>query len=217
MAGNLDQYLVDLLRKFGDWTYLILFGLAFAETILLLTPFLPGYSMLFAAGAIAGRPDSPLNPFLLFLGFIAAGSLGDCVNYALGRKAGGRILQMARTPKMKLKIKRTQDFFDLHSGKSVTIARFVPVVRSLAPLVAGIRHMSFRRFLSFNLLGGFLCVGLYFFGGYFFGSVPAVRANFWLVLVSIVVVSLIPAIIEIIRFRRERLPLPAAGTAQPPK
>jgi membrane-associated protein len=214
MAGNLDQYLVDVLRDFGDWTYLLLFALAFAETILVLTPFLPGYSMLFAAGAIAGRPEAPMNVILLFFGFVVAGSLGDSVNYMVGRNAGPRLMKIIRSPKMKTRVERTEHFFDQHSGKTVILARFVPVVRSLAPLVAGFRRMSFRRFLGLNLFGGALCVGLYLFGGYFFGSVPAVRANFWLVLVSIVIVSLLPALIEILRFRRQPAP---TGADQPPK
>ena len=218
MCGNLDQYLVDFLGDFGEWTYLILFGLAFCETIPFLTPFLPGYSMLFAAGAIAGRPEAPLNISLLFLGFLAAGSLGDCVNYLVGRHAGPKIVRSFRSPKMKARIARTEDFFDRHSGKTVILARFVPVVRTLAPLVAGLRRMPFRRFLRLNLFGGSLCVGLYLFGGYFFGSVPAVRANFWLVLVSIVIVSILPGLIEIIRYRRRPHETAiAASPFQPPK
>jgi membrane-associated protein len=172
--------------------------------------------MLFAAGAIAGRPEAPLNVFLLFVGFLAAGSLGDCVNYMIGRNAGPKVLRSIRSQKMKSRIERTEDFFDLHSGKTVILARFVPVVRSLAPLVAGWRCMPFRRFLLLNLFGGTLCVGLYLFGGYFFGSVPAVRANFWLVLVSIVVVSILPALIEIVRFRRRPAASPVS-TPQPPR
>ncbi|HET9886156.1 MAG TPA: VTT domain-containing protein [bacterium] len=213
MAGNLDQYLVDILRDFGNWTYLLLFALAFAETILVLTPFLPGYSMLFAAGAIAGRPEAPLNVILLLFGFIVAGSLGDSVNYMVGRKAGPRLMKIIRSAKMKARVERTENFFDQHSRKTIILARFVPVVRSLAPLVAGFRCMSFRRFLGLNLIGGALCVGLYLFGGYFFGSVPAVRANFWLVLISIVIVSILPGLIEIIRFRYH----PAPHPPQPPK
>jgi membrane-associated protein len=215
MAGNLDQYLVDFLRDFGDWTYLLLFALAFAETVLVLTPFLPGYSLLFAAGALSGRPEAPLNVILLFFGFIVAGSLGDSVNYMVGRNAGPRIMKIIRSPKMKARVERTENFFDRHSSKTIILARFVPVVRSLAPLVAGFRRMSFRRFLGLNLFGGALCVGLYLFGGYFFGSVPAVRANFWLVLVSIVIVSILPALIEILRFRRH--PAPASTGRRPHK
>ena len=218
LAGNLDQYLVDLLRDFGHWTYLVLFALAFCETVLVLTPFLPGYSVLFAAGALAGRPEAPLNVFLLFFGFVAAGSLGDSVNYLVGRKAGPRILSVIRSPKMKARIERTEDFFDHHSSKTVILARFVPVVRSLAPLVAGLRRMPFRRFLALNLFGGTLCVGIYLFGGYFFGSVPAVRANFWLVLVSIVIVSILPGLIEFLRFRHRPQPARTEARApQPPK
>lgn len=219
MAGNLDQYLVDLLRDFGDWTYLVLFGLAFCETILLLTAFLPGYSMLFAAGALAGRPEAPLNVYLLFFGFLLAGSLGDIVNYMVGRNAGPMFLRVIRSPKMKARIERAEDFFDRHSSKTVILARFVPVVRTVAPLVAGLRRMSFRRFVALNLFGGALCVGLYLFGGYFFGSVPVVRANFWIVLVSIVIVSILPGLIEVLRFRRrpQEAPAPQARTPQPPK
>jgi membrane-associated protein len=125
-------------------------------------------------------------------------------------------LGIFRSAKVKSRIEHTEDFFDRHSGKTVIMARFVPVVRSLAPLVAGWRRMPFRRFLLLNLFGGALCVGLYLFGGYFFGSVPAVRANFWLVLVSIVIVSILPALIEIVRFRRRPAASPASSP-QPPR
>jgi membrane-associated protein len=200
---QLDLHIIELLGAFGAWTYLILFALAFGETIWVLTPFLPGYSMLFAAGAIAGRPDAPLHPLILFIGFVISGSLGDSVNYAIGRGIGRRMLDSIRSAKMRQKVARTEEFFDLHSGKTVLMARFVPVARTMAPIVAGVRRMPFRRFLTFNVAGGMLCVGLYLFGGYFFGSVPVVQANFALVLISIVVVSLLPALIEILRFRRK--------------
>ncbi len=212
LAGHLDRHLVEALRAFGPWTYLVLFALAFGETILVIAPFLPGPSLIFASGAIAGRPDPALDVGILYIVFWVAGVLGDVTSYAVGKRFGPAFQRRFRGPDATSNYARTESFFDRHSGKTVLLARFVPVVRTMAPLVAGARGMPFRRFLAFVVTGGALCVAIYLLTGYFFGSIPAVRANFWLVLTTIAIASIVPAAIEWMRFRRER----AAGP-QPPR
>jgi membrane-associated protein len=214
-AVDLDGHLAEAIRTFGPWTYLVLFALSFGETILVLAPFLPGPSLLFAAGAYAGRPDSPLHAGALYLVFWFAGVVGDSTSYAIGRALGPRL--RSRVGSARENLDRTVTFFDRHSGKTVLLARFVPVVRSLAPLVAGARRMGWRRFLLFDVTGGALCVAIYLFTGYFFGSVPAVRANFWLVLLTIAVASIIPAFLEWRRFRRGETRAAQEKRAQPPR
>ena len=189
--------------------------LSFGETILFLAPFLPGPSLLFAAGALAGRPDSPLDIGPLYVVFWAAGVLGDSAGYAIGRALGPRL--RSRIQSAGTNLDRTESFFDRHSGKTVLLGRFIPVVRSLTPVVAGGRRMPWRRFLAFDAVGGALCVAIYLFTGYFFGSTPAVRENFWIFLLSIVVVSLVPALVEWRRFRREHSAPTRESGAQPPR
>lgn len=204
---------MEAVRTFGPWTYLVLFALAFGETMLVLAPFLPGPSLTFAAGAIAGRPDSQLDAGVLFFVFWGAGVLGDATGYAIGRRVGPAFRKLFKTGGEE-SLARTESFFDRHSGKTVLLARFVPVVRTMVPFVAGARRMGFRRFLLFDVAGGAMCVAIYLCAGYYFGSIPAVRANFWLILMSLAVVSIIPAVVEWLRYRRESSQTP--GT-QPPK
>jgi membrane-associated protein len=204
---------VEAVRTFGPWTYLVLFALAFGETILVLAPFLPGPSLTFASGAIAGRPGSQLDAGILFFVFWGAGVLGDVTGYAIGRRVGPAFRKLFKSGGEE-SLARTESFFDRHSGKTVLLARFVPVVRTMVPFVAGARRMAFRRFLLFDVVGGAMCVAIYLFAGYFFGSIPAVRSNFWIVLTTIAVVSMIPAIVEWLRFRRETARTKAL---QPPK
>lgn len=199
---------MDAIRELGPLTYAFLFLLAFAETILILTPFLPGPSLLFAAGAIAARPGAPLDVVILFFLFVAGGVLGDAVNFALGRAFGLRIAAHLRgksaTPHEGLA--QAKEFFEKHSGKTIVMARLVPGLRTLTPIVAGGSLIRFRRFAAFNLAGGFLAVAVFLFAGYFFGSTPLVRNHFALVIVGIAVISVLPAAIEWMRFRRERQP-----------
>lgn len=198
---------MDALRELGPWTYGFLLVLAFAETMFFLAPFLPGPSLLFAAGAIAGRPGAPLDVAVLYVVFTAGGILGDIANYALGRAFGPKVARLLRKGEAKTphpQVVRAERFFEHHGGKTILMARFVPGVRSLVPVVAGWKRMFFARFLAFNAMGGFLCVAVFLFAGFYFGGVPAIRGNFPLVIVGIAAVSMAPAILEWMRFGRGR-------------
>jgi membrane-associated protein len=207
---HVDRYLVDLVDMYGVWIYAILFAIVFAETGLVVTPFLPGDSLLFAAGAIAasGALDARIAIVLLAIAAIA----GDAVNYSIGRSAGHRIIQLARTDPRWARwvnpayIERAHAFFERHGGKAIVLARFVPIVRTFVPFVAGVAEMSYRTFALYNVTGGIgwvvICIG----AGYLFGNVPVVRENFSLVALGIVIVSLLPMVFEYVRYRRESSP-----------
>lgn len=196
---HLDQTLGDLVRQYGAWSYGILFAIVFAETGLVITPFLPGDSLLFAAGALAGLGSIRLDLAAGVL--IAAAILGDTVNYWIGQYLGHRLLAWGRLIR-KEHIDRTHAFFEKYGGKTIIIARFVPIVRTFAPFVAGIGEMTYSRFLAYNVIGAllwvFICVGL----GYLFGNLPLVKNNFSLVILAIIVISIMPAVVEFIRARR---------------
>lgn len=198
---HLDRHLGDVIARYGAGTYAILFAIVFCETGLVVLPFLPGDSLLFAAGAFAalGR----LDPWLLFAGLSAAAVLGDTVNYWVGHRIGapaysGRIRFIRQDY-----LRRTHAFFERHGGKTIVLARFVPIIRTFAPFVAGIGEMTYRRFLLYNVAGGMAWVGLFVWGGYWFGNLPVVRANFGLVVMAIIVLSVVPILVEIVRQRRE--------------
>ena len=206
-----DVYLQQLVATYGTWVYGILFAIVFAETGLVVTPFLPGDSLLFAAGALAG--GGSLNPTLTVILLIAAAISGDAVNYSIGRAAGTRIIQRARVdPRWGRWIKpayvdRAHEFFERQGGKAIVLARFVPIVRTFVPFVAGVAEMSYPAFALYNVAGAVgwvvICVG----AGYLFGQVPIVRENFSLVALGIVFVSLLPMLVEYLRHRsRTRQP-----------
>lgn len=207
---HVDRYLLELAANYGAWIYGILFVIVFSETGLVVTPFLPGDSLLFAAGAIAasGALDARIAIVLLAVAAIA----GDAVNYAIGRSAGHRIIQLARTDPRWARwvnpayIERAHAFFERHGGKAIVLARFVPIVRTFVPFVAGVAEMSYRTFALYNVTGGIgwvvICIG----AGYLFGNVPVVRENFSLVALGIVIVSLLPMVFEYVRYRRESSP-----------
>lgn len=207
---HVDRYLLELAANYGTWIYGILFVIVFAETGLVVTPFLPGDSLLFAAGAIAasGALDARIAIVLLAIAAIA----GDAVNYSIGRSAGHRIIQLARTDPRWARwinpayIERAHAFFERHGGKAIVLARFVPIVRTFVPFVAGVAEMSYRTFALYNVTGGVgwvvICIG----AGYLFGNVPVVRENFSLVALGIVIVSLLPMVFEYVRYRRESSP-----------
>jgi len=196
---HLDQTLGDLVRQYGAWSYGILFAIVFAETGLVVTPFLPGDSLLFAAGALAGLGSIRLDLAAGVL--IVAAILGDTVNYWIGQYLGHRLLAWGRLIR-KDHIDRTHAFFEKYGGKTIIIARFVPIVRTFAPFVAGVGEMTYSRFLAYNVIGAllwvFVCVGL----GYLFGNLPLVKNNFSLVILAIIVISIMPAVVEVIRARR---------------
>ncbi len=198
---HLDQHLLDLARTYGIWIYAILFLIVFLETGVVVTPFLPGDSLLFVAGAIAAAGEMNVHGLVLLL--IAAAILGDSLNYAIGRYLGPRVFRFEDTRFFKRAyIDRTHAFFERHGGKTIIIARFIPIIRTYAPFVAGIGAMAYRRFLVFNVTGAILWVLLLTYAGYFFGNLPLVKNNLTLVILGIIVLSILPGIFEFLRARR---------------
>ncbi len=197
---HLDHYLSEIIQNYGTLTYALLFLIVFCETGLIVLPFLPGDSLLFAAGTFAALGD--LNWGILYGSLLIAAVLGDSVNYEVGRYFGPKI---ARHEKLKFinkaHIEKTQQFYDKYGAKTIIIARFVPIVRTFAPFVAGIGSMSYQRFLRFNLVGAVAWVAICLAGGYLFGNIPAVKNNFSIVVLGIVFVSILPAMIEVIRHK----------------
>ena len=198
---HVDKHLVQLTATYGALMYAILFAIVFLETGVVVTPFLPGDSLLFAAGAIAAAPGSALNVHLLFLLLWVAAVAGDSLNYAIGNRLGPRVFREEWRFLSRKHLLRTQAFYEKHGGKTLFLARFVPIVRTFAPFVAGIGTMSYRRFLMFNVVGGFVWVSLFLYAGYFFGRLPLVRDNFSLVILVIIVLSVVPIAVEILRAR----------------
>ena len=196
---HLDRHLVVLIQEYGAWVYLILFVVVFAETGLVVTPFLPGDSLLFVAGTLAAAGGMDVGLLVLIL--CAAAILGDSVNYAIGKHAGERLVRGGRFVRRE-HIEHTHAFFERYGGKTIVIARFVPIVRTFAPFVAGIGQMSYGRFLLFNVGGGILWVVSLTLAGYYFGNLPWVKANLSLVIIGIVLASIMPAVIEYVRHRK---------------
>jgi membrane-associated protein len=199
---HLDQHLNRIVTDYGVWTHLILFAIIFAETGLVVTPFLPGDSLLFAAGALAALGS--LDPRLLIVLLIGAAILGDTVNYWVGAWIGPRAFSGNVRYLRKDYLERTHAFYDRHGGKTIILARFVPIIRTFAPFVAGVGAMSYPRFISYNVVGAVLWVGLFVPMGYFFGNMPTVKENFSLVILAIIAISLMPIVVEAIRARRSR-------------
>ena len=199
---HLDKYLDQIIQQYGALTYVFLFVIIFMETGLVVTPFLPGDSLLFAAGTFAAIGS--LNPWLLFVLLSVAAIIGDTVNYWIGNKVGERAYKGEIKFIKKEHIDRTHAFFEKHGGKTIFLARFVPIVRTFAPFVAGASKMSYGYFFSYNVFGGLVWVGIFNFAGYFFGSIPIVRENFELVIVAILVISVLPIGYEWIKARQER-------------
>jgi membrane-associated protein len=197
---HLDDHLAEIISQYGTWTYLILFLIVFAETGLVVTPFLPGDSLLFAAGTFAGL--GALDPVLLCLLLAAAGIAGDTVNYWVGRWIGPRAFSGNIRWLRRDYLERTERFYEKHGGKTIVLARFIPIVRTFAPFVAGVGHMHYGRFLAYNVGGAVVWVGLFVFAGYLFGNIPAVRDNFTAVIMGIIVVSVLPIAVEWYRARR---------------
>jgi membrane-associated protein len=209
---HVDRHLGGLIQDFGPWVYAVLFLIVFCETGLVVTPFLPGDSLLFALGALAAR-DSLSLPWLLVLLSVAA-ILGDSVNYWIGSLLGPRIFRGEQVRFLNKKhLERTHDFFERYGGKTIILARFVPIVRTFAPFVAGMGRMTYRRFMAYNVVGGLVWIGLFLLAGYWFGNLPLVKDNFTIVILAIIVLSVVPGVVEFVRERRrlQRLaPEPAA-------
>lgn len=198
---HLDVHLDAIIQQCGPWTYALLFGIVFCETGLVVTPFLPGDSLLFAAGTFAAR--GALSAWGLFGLLTAAAVLGDTVNYWVGYAVGPRVFTQRHTRFCKREhLDRAHRFYERHGGKTIVIARFLPILRTFAPFVAGIGRMTYARFIAYNIGGGALWVALFVFGGYAFGNLPVVRDHFSLVILGIVVLSLLPGLLEFLRHRR---------------
>ncbi len=195
---HLDHHLGELIAEYGVWTYGILSAIIFAETGLVVMPLLPGDSLLFTAGTLAARGS--LNVHLLSLLLFLAAVVGDTVNYHLGLWFGKGISKSRFVKKEYLD--RAHSFYEKHGGKAVVFARFLPIVRTFVPFVAGIARMSYGKFFMYNVIGAFAWIALFCYGGYFFGNIPAIKNNFTLVILAIIVISAIPALVEAIRMRQ---------------
>jgi membrane-associated protein len=196
---HLDGHLSAIITQYGVWTYALLFIVIFIETGLVVTPFLPGDSLIFAAGTFAALGS--LNVWLLFLLLAAAAVLGDTVNYWIGHYLGDRAYNIKRIKREYLE--RTRGFFDKYGRKTIFLARFVPIVRTFAPFVAGIGQMSYPAFISYNIFGGIVWVALFTFAGYFFGNIAFIRQHFSLVVLAIVVISVLPMVVEAVKAQRQ--------------
>ena len=197
---HLDQHLGQLISQYGTWTHLILFLIVFCETGLVITPFLPGDSLLFAAGTFAAL--GALDLWLVVLLLIIAAIVGDTVNYWFGAYIGPRAFRGDVRFLRKEYLDRTHAFYEKHGGKTIILARFVPIIRTFAPFVAGVGAMSYPKFLTYNVVGAVLWVGLFVLGGYFFGNITVVRENFTLVILAIIGISVLPIAVEALRARR---------------
>ena len=200
---HLDRHLAEVIQAYGAWTYALLFTIVFLETGLVVTPLLPGDSLLFAAGALAA--NGRMNIGLLIGLLTLAAIVGDSVNYWIGRTTGEGLQQ--RYPRLirREHLDKTHAFFERYGGKTIIIARFVPIVRTFAPFVAGIGAMTYPKFLAYNVIGGVAWVFVCVFAGYFFGNLPIVKNNFSLAIIAIVIISIMPAIVEYIRHRRSQV------------
>ena len=197
---HLDQYLNEVINNYGTWTYLILFLVIFCETGLVVTPFLPGDSLIFVLGALAASGD--INPLAIGSLLMTAAIVGNIVNYQIGRFLGPKVFAGEKIRFLKKEyLQRTHEFYEKHGGKTIIIARFIPIIRTFAPFVAGIGHMSYPRFLLYNITGCVAWVMLCLAGGYYFGNIPIVQQNFTLVIYGIVLISVLPAVITFLRER----------------
>ncbi|SFC06471.1 membrane-associated protein [Flexibacter flexilis DSM 6793] len=196
---HLDKHLDQILLDYGTWTYLILFLIIFVETGVVVMPFLPGDSLLFVAGMFAARDGNPLNIWALIGLLFVAAFLGDTLNYIVGKTLGNTILSRNYRFIKKEYVEQTHAFYEKHGGKTIIYARFVPIVRTFAPFVAGISEMNYGKFLSFNVIGGFVWVALFLLGGYFLGSVEWIKNNVTFIALGIVVVSVMPPIVQFIK------------------
>jgi membrane-associated protein len=200
---HLDEYLDMIIQWFGIWTYLILFVVIFIETGLVVTPFLPGDSLLFAAGTFAALGS--LNVIWLFVVLAIAAVLGDTANYWIGHYIGPRVFSEKSRFLKKEYLDRTHEFYEKHGGKTIFLARFIPIIRTFAPFVAGVGRMTYWHFISYNIFGGIVWTALFIFGGYYFGNIPFIRNNFSLVIIAIILISVLPAIVEYFRNRKKKL------------
>ena len=194
---NIDKHLGQLISTYGVLTYGILFSIVFIETGVVFAPFLPGDSLLFAAGAFSALGS--LNPWFVFVLLSVAAVLGDTCNYWIGHFFGQKIIDNPRIPLNQEHIEKTNHFFAKHGGKTIFLARFIPIVRTFAPFVAGIGKMDYKKFISYNVFGGVVWVGLFTFAGYFFGNISFIKHNFTLVIIAIILVSILPMLLHFLK------------------
>jgi membrane-associated protein len=212
---RLNEVLEGWASDLGAWMYVILFIIVFCETGLVVTPFLPGDSLLFAVGALAARPQFHIDVYVVGVVMSVAAILGDAVNYAIGYRLGPRVFAREDSRLLnRAHLVRTQRFYEKHGGKTIILARFVPIIRTFAPFVAGVGKMRYSRFAAFNIVGGLLWVWSILLVGYIFGNVPAVKERFTLVILGIIVVSVLPVAFEILRARAESRAAKAAALAK---
>lgn len=199
---HIDQHMVSIVQNYHLWTYAILFLIIFCETGLVVTPFLPGDSLLFVAGAIAALPGMPLDIHLLVLIVFAAAFLGDSCNYMIGHFFGEKLFSNPDSRIFRRShLEKTQEFYSKYGGKTIVLARFIPIVRTFAPFVAGMGKMHYSRFMAYNAVGGALWVAVFCYAGYLFGDRPFVQDNLKLLIVAIIFISVLPAVIEVVRAR----------------
>ena len=207
---HFDKHLIEFVAQYGVWVYGLLFGIVFAETGLVVTPFLPGDSLLFAAGALAAQPGGGLNPWIVFVLLATAAFLGNALNYAIGRRIGPAIFRGSGETGLLGRVMnrdyldRAHAFFEQYGGKAIILGRFVPIVRTFVPFVAGAAQMTPGSFVFYNAVGAVAWVGICVLAGVMFGAIPIIKNNFSLVTIGIVAVSLLPVLIEIIRHRQFR-------------
>src|SRR6185503_7215891 len=207
---HLDQHLVELVRQYGTWTYGILFLIIFCETGLVVTPILPGDSLLFAVGALA--TTGALNVVWCFVLMCCAAIIGDNLNYWIGYHVGPKVFSSQSSRLLNRKhLERTHEFYERYGAKTVILARFMPIIRTFAPFVAGIGRMNYLKFLTFSVFGSLLWMGIFLSAGYWFGNIPIVKRNFTLVVFGVIGVSLLPAIIEYWRARRSAMAVKQQG------
>lgn len=200
---HLDKHLVEWTTTMGSWLYLLLFLVVFAETGLVVTPFLPGDSLLFAVGAVTALDGSPISLAVIVPMLIVAGVLGDATNYSIGLRVGPRVFTSDESPWLNRKhLLKAQSFYERYGGKTIIFARFIPIVRTFAPFVAGIGEMQYRRFAMFNVVGAVAWVVMFTVAGHLFGDFPPVKRNFQYVILAIIVLSVLPAIVELVRENR---------------
>ncbi len=201
---HIKDHLSDIITNYPQWFYAVIFLVIFVETGLVVMPFLPGDSLLFAIGALAALPQNNLNIWAIFALLTVAAILGDTVNYHIGKFLGPKVFSGNYKLLNKEHLHKAQAFYEKYGGKTIIMARFVPIVRTFAPFVAGIGTMNYGKFIQYNIVGALLWVGVCIAGGYFFGSLPFVEKNFEVVLVAIIGISLIPVVIEVIREKMKK-------------
>ncbi len=200
---HIDKHLSVIIQNFGNWSYLLLFVIIFAETGLVVTPFLPGDSLIFAVGTLAAIGS--LDIVWLFILLAAAAIIGDSVNYAIGKFIGDKAFHIKGSKIFKKEyLDKTHKFYEKYGGKTIIIARFVPIVRTFAPFVAGVGVMSYGKFFAYNVIGGILWVALFLSGGYFFGNMPIIKKNFSIAIFAVIILSVMPIVIEYWKHKRSK-------------